>query len=247
MPDLLRHKDMRTSRNAAVLLLLSFAAAACGTPGAPTDGGRDRDVPGYRGCTAGDLAGAGRSLPRPDLDGDGRADRLVLTGPDAACPDSLVAVLGGRVVGTSVAGMDLLARGAQVVRPHGGDELVLLRSRTGADARWQPRLFAAGRDGGLTEVTLDGRPLLPQVDTQRGSAPMDVTCTADGGVAVLTSKAHHPPGIVLAWDVRRTTYDIEGGVASVGGTTMVREAAADPLLRGQSPELYDGRLFADCG
>ena len=40
---------------------------------------------------------------------------------------------------------------------------------------------------------------------------MTATCTDDGGSAVLTATTvSEPPGIVLAWDVQRTAYAIEG-------------------------------------
>jgi hypothetical protein len=50
---------------------------------------------------------------------------------------------------------------------------------------------------------------------------------------------------VLAWDVIRTTYAVEGDRATVATETVV-SAVADPTLRRQHPELYDGRLFASC-
>ena len=39
---------------------------------------------------------------------------------------------------------------------------------------------------------------------------MTAGCTEDGGVAVLTGRTAEPPGVVLAWDVQRTTYEITG-------------------------------------
>jgi hypothetical protein len=223
----------------AVVLAASVATSSCGSQ---EEGDR-----AFHGCRAADVPGAGVRVARADLDGDGRPDRLVLTGSRAACPDSLVGVVGDRVVGTSVTGLDLVATGSRVLRPAGQDELVLLRSRTTADGHWRPHLFAAGGAGGLTDVTVAGRPLLPLVSTQPGGAPMDVACTPRGTLAVTTSKAHQPPGIVLAWDVRRTTYRIHDGVATRLRTTVVQDAAADPLLRRDHPELYDGRLLDGCG
>lgn len=224
----------------AVVLAALVATSSCGS--------RQEGDPGFHGCRAADVPGAGVRVARPDLDGDGRPDQVVLTGSRAACPDSLVAVLGDRAVGTSVTGLGLVATGARVLRlAEGRPELVLLRSRATADGHWQPHLFAAGGAGGLTDVTVGGRPLLPLVPPRRGGAPMDVACTPRGTLAVTTSKAHQPPGIVLAWDVRRTTYRIHDGVATRLRTTVVQDAAADPLLRRDHPELYDGRLLDGCG
>ena len=67
-----------------------------------------------------------------------------------------------------------------------------------------------------------------------------------GGIAVLTGKASKPPGIVLAWDLTRTTYDIRDGRAVSSGAVVVRKDVADPLLRKEMPGLFDGSLFADC-
>ncbi len=42
--------------------------------------------------------------------------------------------------------------------------------------------------------------------------------------------------MVLAWDVRQTTYDVRDGVLSRGGRAeQVRDHAADPVLREELP------------
>ena len=89
-------------------------------------------------------------------------------------------------------------------------------------------------------MTVGGRPLLPLVADHAGAAPMTRRARPTVDVAVATSKAHQPPAIVLAWDVTRTTYRSRTGAPSRLGPPSVAEAAADPLLRRDHPELYDG-------
>jgi hypothetical protein len=168
-----------------------------------------------------------------------------LTGAGAgACADLLLA----DGVSADVAGLDLVPKQATVVHLHGTDasDLVLLSAAPHPRGGWQPHLFGSGGESGLTEVTVDGRPVLPFVATDGGAPPMTATCTPDGGIALLTAKAHEPPGVVLAWDVTETVYTVKDGHARTTGSKLVEEAAADPLLRKQRPELFDGTLFANC-
>jgi hypothetical protein len=132
------------------------------------------------------------------------------------------------------------------LRGSGAPDLVLLYAKPHPRGGSQPHLFGAGGKAGLVEVTAGGRPVLPFVATDGGNAPMTATCTPDGGIAVLTGKAHQPPGIILAWDVTETSYDVKGGRAVETGSQLVQKAAADPLLRKYHPELFDGSLFASC-
>jgi hypothetical protein len=230
-----------------------MTAGGCGGPsgthGAPEPSTTDD---GYHGCRPADLAGHGTVVARADLDGRRGAETVRLTGPSGPCSDSLVTVLGGRVAGLDVHGMDLAAKGATVVhlRGAGAPDLVLLTTRPHPRGGTQPHLFAAagepGRHARLAEVTVDGGPVLPFLATDGGGAPVGATCTPDGGIAVDTATAHQPPGIVLAWDVTRTTYAISGGHARRTGSSLVAEAAADPALRRDRPDLFSGALFRGC-
>jgi hypothetical protein len=181
-----------------------------------------------------------------DLDGGGQPSTVRLAGSRAgACADRLAAD-GGRWA--DVSGLDLVPKPATVVHLHGADapDLVLLAAAPHPRGGWQPHLFGSGGRTGLTEVRSDGQPVVPFVATDGGAPPMTATCTPDGGVAVLTAVAHEPPGVILAWDVTETTYTVKDGRAQVTGSKMVEEAAADPVLRKERPELFDGTLFADC-
>ena len=218
---------------AAVIVTALLATAGCGDQ--PTK------ASSFAGC-----AGRGEVLAHADLDDDGDVDDVRLVGPGAGrCAGSLTADLGGTIAGVAVRNLDLVAPHAIVVRPRGKRDVVLVRSRATATGQWQPHLF--GIDGGrLAEITDHGRPVLPVVQTSRGSAPMDAACTPSGGIALFTAKAHEPPGIILAWDVTRTTFAVRGSRAVRTDRSMVKVAAADPVLRKDMPGLYDGRLFTNC-
>jgi hypothetical protein len=191
----------------------------------------------------------GTVVARADLDGDGAAEPVrLVSGGRGPCAASLVTQVGGAVVGVSVRGLGVVPRPARTVHLRGrvAPDLVLLSGRPQTRGGSQPHLFAAGGPHGLREVTADGRPVLPFETTGGGQQPMTATCTAGGGIAVVRGRAHVPPGIVLAWDVRRTTYAVRDGLATDPRTTTVAVAAADPTLRRQMPWLFAGTLFVAC-
>jgi hypothetical protein len=224
---------MRTLATAALLSVV-LAVSACGSTSGTTG-------PGADACT-----GRGVAVAKADLDGDGQVStvRLTMAG-SGPCAHRLLAEGGASA---DVADLDLVPRPAKVVhlRGSGAPDLVLLSARPHPRGGWQPHLFAAGGAGGLVEVTVHGRPVVPFVATDGGAPPMTATCTPDGGIAVLTGKAHRPPGIVLAWDVTETSYELKGGRAVETGSRLVEKAVADPLLRKDHPELFARSLFADC-
>ncbi|MFL6133580.1 MAG: hypothetical protein ACJ72A_12280 [Nocardioidaceae bacterium] len=228
------------------VVLAMLVVAGCGS-----DSGSDpAEATGYRGCTTGDVAGQGKVVAKADLDGaDGPETVRLIGATDRRCGNSLVADVGGRLVGTDVSRLHLVPQGAKVVHLRGkaAADLVLLWSEPHPRGGSQPRLFGLRSAGGLTEVTLDGQPVLPFVATDGGGSPMTATCTRSGGIAVWSAVAHEPPGIVLAWDVRRSTYDVRDGRAVAVGSSLVEEAAADPALRRSRPELFSGELFGGCG
>ncbi len=228
-----RPTGMRTLGTALVLILLA-SVAGCGeqSPASAPEGD---------GC-----AGKGAVVATADLDGDGSAQAVRLTGPgNGACAHRL---LGPGGVAADVNGLDLVPGTAKVVHleGHGAADLVLVSAEPHPRGGAQAHLFGSGGATGLTEVTADGQPVVPFVATDGGAAPMTATCTEDGGIGIVTARTHEPPGIVLAWDVTETSYALEDGRAVPKGKSSVAEAAADPTLRKEHPELFDGSLFSDC-
>ena len=184
-------------------------------------------------------------VAKADLDGKGQPSTVRLAG-------ERVGALRGQAArptvasGPTSAGSTSCRRQATVVHLHGAGapDLVLLSAKPHPRGGWQPHLFGSGGETGLTEVTSEGRPVVPFVATDGGAPPMTATCTKEGGVAVMTATAPEPPGVVLAWDVHRTTYTRR--TAGRRPPARVEKAAADPLLRKERPELFDGTLFANC-
>jgi hypothetical protein len=200
----------------------------------------EQDRPSGAASTPAGCAGSGTVVARADLDGDGGAETV------RRCGDVLVVEVGGDTTELDVRSRRLRAGPGQVVHLRGEPDLVLVRSRATSAGLSRPHLY--GVDGRrLVEVTVDGRPLLPAVSTTRVVAPVTATCTADGGIAVVRGRASEPPGVVLAWDLTRTTYDVHAGVATRRSARVVRRSVADPVLRGERPDLFAGRLLADCG
>jgi len=230
-----RPTGMRALGTAAVTALL-ILCTACGE-----DGG---DAAASAGA---ECSGQGRVVAHADLDGVGTHEPVRLTAPgQGPCAGTLVAGSGEDAGGPDVSDLDLVAKGATAVRLHGSPDLVLLFSRSHPRGGAQPHLFGADGGGALREVTVDGNPLVPFVATDGGAAPMTATCTDDGGVAVLEGTASQPPGVVLAWDLAETAYEIRDAEVVDSTTRTVRRDAADPVLRKEMPELFDGSLFADC-
>jgi len=237
-------------RSSVAVLFAAVAAlvAGCGQQDAPLpeDDAAPRAVQ-WRGCTAAAFADDPAPAVRLPTTAGTVAVKLPTDGP---CAGGLVARVADGVAGLDVSDLALDPGTAQVVHLRGaadGDPVAVLRVDGGAHPRggFQPHLFLA--QGGVDEVTTDGRPLLPFVATDGGAAPMTATCTDDGGVAVLNATTSEPPGVVLAWDVERSTYRITGAEAQPGGTEQIRDHAADPLLREEMPALFEpGALFADC-
>jgi hypothetical protein len=135
-----------------------------------------------------------------------------------------------------------------LVFPSGAEHpLALAQGKPHPRGGYQWHLFTRVPGQGTVEVTHDGQPLLPFVSTDGGGSPMTATCTKSGQVAVYTAQPHQPPGVVLAWDVTRTTYALHGSTATQVSSKVVRKAAADPTLRKQMPQLFHPtRLFAGC-
>lgn len=237
-----QHPLLRTLATTTVLVLLGLLAAC---------GGQAREVPPndspWGDCTV-EAAGHGGRVVRADTDGSGNLDTVLLFGAGSGpCTDGLVVRDGGGVHGVDVGGLGLDPGTVRVVRlRHTRDRLLLVDSRPRSDGGVQPHLFQTVGGGDLAEVERAGQPLLPFVPAVGGD-PATATCTVDGAVALWTAKAHQPPGIVLAWDVTRTTYRVEGGFAREQSSRLAEDGTVDPLMRKRMPQLFrPGAYFADC-
>ena len=232
--------DVRALGSAVAVGLLA-ATVSCGGQQRP---GSAPDPAAYRGCDVESLTTNGEQVARADLDGDGDDEPVLLVG-SGRCAGSLV-VVQDDPIGIDVRDLRLGATGARVVHLRGGGDLLMMRSGSETNEPSRPHLFrqAGNRVRELTRA--DGSPVLPARPTRGLPAPQGATCTPDGGITVTESRTHEPPGIVLAWDVTTTTYDLRAGRATTTRTRTLK-AVAEPVLRKNQPQLYAGALFDDCG
>jgi hypothetical protein len=233
----MRPKGMRITATISALLVLLLLGGCAGE----SSGGGPAQPPQWGDCGVDALKKAdGRQVASL---GDS-AVTLVEPG-DGPCAGGLVAHSSAGVTGLDVAELDLEAGTAHVVALGDGIELLLVNGGVHPRGGFQPHLFVLA--DGVHEVMDDGNPLLPFVATDGGAAPMTATCVGDEEIGVLTATTSEPPGVILAWDVQRTTYRLEGHQAVLVGTKQVRDHAADPTLREEMPELFEpDALFADC-
>jgi hypothetical protein len=226
----------------ALVLLVLSALTGCGAGEGPStsDPGTASGSPSVPRC-----GGRARPADGADLDGDGHAEEVRLT-TGGTCGDFVVAILDGRVSRAEVpGGLGPDTRATVVHRPGDGRDLLLVPAATTRSSVLQPRLYGAGPDG-VTEVTAHGEAWLPELDATRAAAPREASCAPGGRVRVLSARASRPPGIVLAWDLTRTTYQVRGTDAVVTGRRSVGRSLADPVLRRERPGLYDGRILTRC-
>lgn len=238
----------RAAIAALVAAVLAGSLAACGSSaGAPGDSSSPPAAPRqlYSGCTATDPGLTDRTLlARADLDGDGDREAVSYVGSTTAgCGTTVLVDLPGGLVGAATR-QPLDTSTARVV-PHEGGDLLYVESLGNPRGGFQPHLYAF--DGSDLGEVLDvhGNPPLDFVATDGGGLPQTATCR--GGFTVFSASMHHPAGVVIGWDVHRTSYTLEGLTAVAHGGRTVRSAVADPLLRRQLPQLFDPHgSFRDC-
>lgn len=241
---------MRASHVAGLARLLGSALVlVCAGCGAATEeraeGTAPPDVALHDGCRA-DAPALDRAdvVAEADLDGDGAKNEVAHApaGAEGACADALFTTFNGHPSALATPGLGSVA---VVALPGSDRELLLVRGGGHARGGYDQTLVGGG-GGRLGQVLAGGRPLVGFVATDGGAAPATVRCTADGGLASVTASLHEPPGVVLAWDVRTTTYRLEGNRAVRVASTL-EEGVTDPRLQSTLPQLFDARgTLADC-
>lgn len=243
---------MRTRDLTAALLTAGLiGVAGCGQPAATDDPPASaEDATLFGDCRVDDPALVeAEILAEVDLDGSETRTpvRLVPSDAKGPCRNALVATLGDGLTALDLEESVLDTDSARVIQLRGTQrQLLLVHADPHPRGGYDLRLFGAA-EGILGEVLHDGRPLLGFVATDGGAAPATATCTRDGGIALLEARTHEPPGIVLAWDVYRTTYSVKGVTADLVSEKQIRDGIADPTLRKQMPQLFEssGQL-RDC-
>lgn len=185
-----------------------------------------------------------RILARVDLDGDGHADNVKLAPATAECPDLLVAEVGSAYLSARLpAGGPPPATAFGVSVPGGAGALLLTRQEHPRGG-FQLRLYAVGTTV-LSELRVEGRPVVPFVALDVQEHPLSVDCM-DGGVTVTEAVAHRPRGAVFAWDIRRTPYAVDGTVVTRGPTREIADNVRARRLEVTYPDLLAHTVFRSC-
>jgi len=185
-----------------------------------------------------------RPIAKADLDGDGRADVAKLTAAGGDCSSFVFARLSEALVTTQLpAGSTPLSAAFGVEVP--GREGALLATRHDHPrGGFQLRLYAA--DGGkLVELKTRGRSLVPFIALDVQEHPLSIDCVP-GGVEVTEAVAHEPAGVASAWDVRRTSYAVEGAEVTKGESSEIADNVMPAELEAEYPELVRHTLFQSC-
>lgn len=239
---------MSMVRTIAPATMLLATLAGCGTASEPAGADRttEPDLALYDGCRADDPAlDKAAVVAEADIDGDGTKNEIAHVAPDAGspCGDALFTTFDGEPAATALpAGLGAVSVLQLVGTPR---QLLAVRGEPHPRGGYELTVYG-GADGRIDEVLADGRSLVGFVATDVGGPPATARCTEDGGVATVAATIHEPPGVVLAWDVRTTTYSLVGNRA-VEESLDVDKAVPDPVLRKQMPEAFDPEAyFADC-
>jgi hypothetical protein len=230
---------------AAALLLV----AACGSD----EGSSDKDptksseAAAKVGPCSTDAPGvqAAKTITTVDLDGDGQGEAVKLTKPGGRCANVLFAKVGERYVGTQLEAEQPAVSAAYGVDVPGHQGALLVTREDHPRGGFQLRVYAAGKDDELTELEVDGRSLVPFVALDVQEHPLSIDCT-DGGVVVTEAVAHEPHGVVFAWDIKRTSYAVDGSEVTAGATKEIADNVLPGQLAAKYPDLVKYSAFASC-
>ena len=248
----MRLTAMRTMPVVICTTVLALGLAGCGT-GSESQFPVTTSAPDaalFGDCKADDPAlGGATVIAEADVDGSGAMNEIAYVPEDAGgpCADALFTTFNGKPSAMSLADAPLDPDSAEVIQLRGTDrQLLVVRGQAHPRGGYMVHLYGAA-DRRLGEVLADGEPVIGFVATDGGMLPATAQCTDDGGIATFTATTHEPPGIVLAWDVTRTTYSLDGNTAKQTSLKQIRTAAADPSLRKEMPQLFEPEgYFADC-
>lgn len=249
----MRPTRMRTLGAALTAATLGFGLAACGSgtePGQQPGTTSAPDASLFGDCRADDPTfDTADVVAEADIDGVAAKNEIAYVPADAGgpCANALFTTFEGDPSAVSLGETVLDPDSVEVIALKGSDrQLLLTRGEAHPRGGFSVHLYG-GVDGRIGEVLAGGEPLVGFVATDGGAAPATATCTTDGGLATLTGATSEPPGVILAWDVWRTTYALDGNTAEVSSKKQVADHQADPLLRDEMPELFDPEaLFTDC-
>ncbi len=228
---------------AALLVLAGCGSAEKSDTG--TSAGSDQEkgsaMVGDCSATSDQVTGA-KTLVSADLDGDGTPEAVKLTTPGGDCSTTLFAKLGEGYVATAIP-TDPPVTSAFAVDPGSGGQLVVTKADHPRGG-YQLRVYAAGTDE-LAELKVDGQSLLPFVALDVQDHPWSIDCSADG-LVFTEAVAHEPVGIAPAWDIKQTTYAVDGTTVTKGATKEIADNVLPKDLEAKYPDLVKHSAFESC-
>jgi hypothetical protein len=75
--------------------------------------------------------------------------------------------------------------------------------------------------------------------------PLSVDCT-NGGVVVVEAVAHQPSGVAFAWDIKQTSYSLDGTAVTAGPTKEIADNVLPAQLDAKYPDLVKHTAFKSC-
>jgi hypothetical protein len=229
----------------AAVLLLPSVLSACGDAG--TSGGRSTPSSSPSISTEQvNCSGGATARVSADLDGNGAPERLFFSPrTNEGCPASLAGLHGTKVFYAEIDGDPQVGKaGLSAVSVPGRRGALVLLLDHHPRGGFQAHLFGYA-DGKLEELEIGGQPIFPFVATDALSTPVAAACTADG-FAVTEARAHQPIGVAPAWDIYRTTYEVDGNTVTKTGETELAENVLTEDLEAKYRNLVNHALFEDC-
>jgi len=241
---------MRTLARSALPCAVLLLVAACGSEAPASDNGAAEKTEGAAAmigrCPADAPAvKAAPTIATVDLDGDGKGEAIKLTKSGGRCATLLFAKLGDRYVGMQLQQDQPPVSAAYGVNVPGHQGALLVTREDHPRGGFQLRLYAESNDEKLTELEVDGRSLVPFVVLDVQEHPLSVDCTK-GGVVVTEAVAHEPHGVVFAWDIKRTSYAVDGSDVTPGATKEIADNVFPGRLAAKYPQLVKHSAFASC-
>lgn len=188
--------------------------------------------------------GAAKTVASLDLDGSGGPEPVRLTAAGSDCPNVLFAEVGDRYFAAPFPGdQPPLSRAFGVALPGHQGELLVTR-QDHPRGGFQLRVFAAAADR-LAELRVKDRSLVPFVALDVEEHPWSIDCR-DGGLVLTEAVTHEPAGVVFAWDIKRTTYSLEGAEVTAGPTEEIADNVLPEQLSTKYAELVRHAAFPTC-